>query len=154
MAINVSLFAENINFKGTISSIPSGTARQIYIYAHIAEGTVFVDSTKLDSKGRFSYTSELDLGAGLYYISIDKVNLKPLILSKSEPDISIMATYDEWNQGKVTIKGSKENKAYDLLQQVLNNHQKQIRQFGETVNTSRVDSFYKREMETRRIYIT
>ena len=123
VALNTSVYAENITFKGTISSIPSGTARHIYLFAHIAGGTIFVDSTKLDSKGRFSYTSKLDLGAGLYYVSIDKVNLKPLILIKSEPETSITATYDEWNQGKVNIKGSKENKAYDILQQVLNNHQ-------------------------------
>jgi peroxiredoxin len=148
VALNTSVFAENITFKGAISNIPSGTATHIYLFAHIAGGTVFVDSTKLDSKGRFSYTSKLDLGAGLYYMSIDKVNLKPMILSKSEPETSITATYDEWNQGKVNIKGSKENKAYDILQQVLNNHQQQIKQFAERVNTSRVDSFYKREMET------
>ena len=59
-----------------------------------------------------------------------------------------MASYDEWNQGKVKISGSEENKAYDLLQQIISVHQEQVKQFAQLINVSKVDSFYKREMET------
>ena len=37
VALNTSVFAENITFKGAISNIPSGTATHIYLFAQTIE---------------------------------------------------------------------------------------------------------------------
>ena len=152
--IAFNLKADKINFSGSITDIPKGPKSHLYLFAHVSGNTVFVDSLKIDTKGKFEYESSIDLEAGVFYLSLDKVNLKPLVLSPSEKETQINASYDDWNKGDVKISSSKENELYSVLMQLVAGHEKLIKEYREKLNISRVDSFYERELEAVEDYLS
>ena len=116
---SICLNAGTIVFKGEIKEIPKKAHTHLYFLAYAGGNTVMLDSLKLDAKGRFNFTSKMDLEAGLYYLSLDKLNLKPIILSPSEPNVEINSSYELWNKGEVSILNSKENEGYTVLNKLL-----------------------------------
>jgi len=151
---SICLHAGTIVFKGEIKEIPKKAHTHLYFLAHAGGNTIMLDSLKLDAKGRFSFASKMDLEAGLYYLSLDKLNLKPIILSPSEPNVEINSSYESWNKGEVSILNSKENEGYTVLNKLLNAHNEGINDFRSKINISKVDSFYNREVEAAEDHIS
>ena len=115
VCINNTAWAQkNHILKGTITNIPVGTTKLIYLYSYFGDELSMFASASIDKQGGFSFELDETLKQGMYKIGFDHVNSANIVLT-GEEEIAINVDYRKLKDDKILVTNSKENEAYNVL---------------------------------------
>ncbi|MCP4265636.1 MAG: redoxin domain-containing protein [Candidatus Brocadiaceae bacterium] len=111
---NTAWAQKNHILSGTITNIPIGTSKLVYLYLYFGDELSVFTSASIDKQGGFSIELDETLKQGMYKIGFDHVNSANIVLT-GEEEIVINADYQKLKDDKILVTNSKENEAYNIL---------------------------------------